>query len=82
MVPVEKRCGHCHQVKPRSDFSSSRSEADGLFNWCKVCHSSVRRARYLEVRDENLARQRERYARAKQRRQQMSMPTAEASSPG
>ena len=34
-----KRCGHCHEIKPFSDFhkSSTRAKYDGLTVWCKLC---------------------------------------------
>lgn len=32
-----KRCSHCHQVKPVSEFNKNRSTKDGLHHQCKEC---------------------------------------------
>jgi len=39
-----KRCSHCHQLKPLSEFVRHKSSPDGRFCYCRECHTN--RARY------------------------------------
>ena len=39
-----KRCSHCHQLKPLSEFVRHKSSPDGRFCYCRGCHTD--RARY------------------------------------
>lgn len=32
-----KRCGHCNQVKPVSEFNKQKSTINGYYCWCKQC---------------------------------------------
>lgn len=44
-IPPSKICGRCEQELPASAFSRNRQSADGLQNWCTVCHREYRRER-------------------------------------
>lgn len=33
----EKRCSHCKEVKPLSEFTKDRRNKDGLNNYCRAC---------------------------------------------
>lgn len=56
LVPAveHKRCYKCQEEKPASDFWASRTTADGLYWYCKVCElaraASRRRAAGQEKR--------------------------------
>lgn len=39
MTAVTKTCGKCGACKPRAEFYTSNSNADGLMGACKVCHA-------------------------------------------
>lgn len=59
-----KRCSHCGQILPLSEFSRSKTSANGYRSWCKRCinterNSDVNRRRckeYYESRGRELAR--------------------------
>ena len=40
-----RRCSSCGVTKPRTDFGSRRSAADGLYRQCKTCINESNRAR-------------------------------------
>ncbi|MGZ9930008.1 endonuclease VII domain-containing protein [Streptomyces sp. NC-S4] len=40
-----KRCSRCKQDKPRGDFASNRSAADGLQAYCRECWAEYYKAR-------------------------------------
>lgn len=33
----EKRCSHCKEIKPLSEFTKDRRNKDGLNNYCRAC---------------------------------------------
>ena len=33
-----KRCSHCKQIKPISEFNKNHSQKDGYSHRCKICH--------------------------------------------
>lgn len=35
--PKMKKCSHCNQIKPRSEFYRDKYAKDGLQHWCKDC---------------------------------------------
>lgn len=39
MEVTEKRCTHCHKMKPASSYSKRKTSPDGLQLWCKQCQS-------------------------------------------
>ena len=39
-----KRCSHCKQILPLSEFHKNRSYRDGLQYWCKVCNNQTQAA--------------------------------------
>ena len=41
-----KHCVRCRIPKPESDFSVSKLNSDGLYSYCKACHSRAGRERY------------------------------------
>src|SRR5690606_37318735 len=38
VLPTEKRCTKCREVKPAADFWRNRATKDGLQSQCKACH--------------------------------------------
>lgn len=34
---IEKKCPHCGEIKPTSEFGVNRTRKDGLAGYCKVC---------------------------------------------
>lgn len=60
-----KRCGHCREVKPRSEFHRSRKTKDGLQGRCKVCQGPSEEHRERSRR--NYAANRERYRKTRAR---------------
>jgi hypothetical protein len=59
-----KRCTHCHEPKPLSEFPPNRRTRDRLSSWCRSCHRDATRAwrsRHLEYdREYRRRRKRER----------------------
>lgn len=54
-----KRCGHCKETKPLSEFTKDRRNKDGLNNYCRACkklyndaqkeyHAERRKMRYIK----------------------------------
>lgn len=43
---MKKRCLRCCRTKKRVYFSNCRARADGLQDWCKLCHSKHKKALY------------------------------------
>jgi hypothetical protein len=41
-----KRCPHCEEVKPSSQFGKHKGRKDGLQAQCKPCRASYRKKRY------------------------------------
>ena len=39
-----KRCSHCKEIKPTSEFHKNRSTSDGLSGWCKSCNIATAKA--------------------------------------
>lgn len=35
-----KRCGRCHEIKPKVEFGAARQRVDGLKPFCKICHNA------------------------------------------
>jgi hypothetical protein len=35
-----KRCVKCGEIKPASEFHTSKTSSDGLKSWCKPCHNA------------------------------------------
>ena len=56
-----KRCRHCGQQKPASEFRRNSRCRDGLSSWCSECHRQAVRDWRLRNREAEKARQRERY---------------------
>lgn len=51
-----KRCTKCRHIKPHAMFSpDTRRSPDGLFSWCKSCHSAHSRDYYSEHQEERAA---------------------------
>lgn len=38
-----KRCSHCHQLKPLSEFVRRKSSPDGRDYYCRECHNAKAR---------------------------------------
>lgn len=36
-----KRCGHCHKIKPVTEFQKNRSTYDGLQTYCRECQNAA-----------------------------------------
>lgn len=47
----EKRCSNCKESKILStdNFPRNKSSRDGFSHWCKMCHSSHRKAKKMVV---------------------------------
>ena len=43
-----KRCTHCNQEKPLTDFNKNKGRSDGLNSYCRSCHNAHCRTYYLE----------------------------------
>jgi hypothetical protein len=46
-----KKCGHCEEIKPVSEYTPSKMSYTGLSSWCKECdkeHAKQRWAAYKE----------------------------------
>lgn len=41
LVPAEKCCGGCGQIKPAADFYPDRRRRDGLHANCRACHRAL-----------------------------------------
>ena len=41
LIPGQKTCPKCSQVKPSSQFYKNRANSDGLASYCTVCQSAV-----------------------------------------
>lgn len=39
-----KTCAKCNEEKPIVDFARSKNKSDGLWNYCKPCHSIMRKS--------------------------------------
>jgi hypothetical protein len=52
----EKYCPKCKQHKKPAEFNKDAGRKDGLYLWCKVCHSSYTSARQKENYDPGKAR--------------------------
>lgn len=37
---LNKKCSHCKEIKPTSEFFKDKSNKDGLYDNCKSCHSA------------------------------------------
>lgn len=37
-----KRCGHCKNIKPLTEFILCRQNKDGLDGWCKACRKAYK----------------------------------------
>lgn len=53
-----KRCRHCDEVKPLSEFSTHKGSPDGYHWWCKECNRAAARARYAKAPETQRARSR------------------------
>lgn len=60
--PSPKRCGECRQTRPRSDFSTAPTHADGLYPLCRRCtndrdanRSAQKRGNWVEHVDRHRA---------------------------
>lgn len=38
--PKMKKCSHCNQIKPQSEFYRDKYAKDGFQYWCKDCHQN------------------------------------------
>ncbi len=52
---TDKICGKCQKLRPRVDFWSSRSRADGLDNKCITCERKRSTLKNAKVRERRLA---------------------------
>jgi 5-methylcytosine-specific restriction endonuclease McrA len=50
--PAKKRCADCRLDRPREDFSTSPSAADGLRGYCRSCWSAREAARKAKKRSQ------------------------------
>ena len=41
IIPGQKTCPKCSQMKPSSQFYKNRANSDGLASYCTVCQSAV-----------------------------------------
>lgn len=48
MEQEPKTCARCRQNKDRSEFTKHRRKSDGLYDYCRLCVSEIRRGRYAE----------------------------------
>ena len=53
-----KRCNHCRQEKPVSDFYRNRHAKDGLQGCCKPCSAAHNRASHVRLKDARNAQRR------------------------
>jgi hypothetical protein len=65
MEDATKKCHHCHEIKPHSDFNKCRTGMQGLHNHCRACQKEVRREWYLKNRDSELKKA-EQYSKSPQ----------------
>ncbi len=56
---TEKKCGHCANVKPLSEFVKDKSRSDGLGVYCAECFRSLNNAAYNERKEQQSASRRE-----------------------
>ena len=47
---TSKKCSHCNQEKPASEFSRSSYQRTGLRSWCKECSSKSKKQAKAEGR--------------------------------
>ena len=60
-----KRCGHCGETKPLTDFNRNSATRDGFQASCKVCMRAYQAAHYGRNRDRHIARVRQDNVRRK-----------------
>lgn len=51
-----KRCSHCRDVMPLSEFNCDRTQKDGMVVWCRKCRSKRASEYYIENRESILAK--------------------------
>ena len=50
MLPEEKRCSKCGEVKPLTEFRKDSKRGDGHGSWCRACKNASDRARYRRMK--------------------------------
>ena len=40
VVPAEKRCPRCQQIRPATEWGLNRARPDGLQTYCKICRDA------------------------------------------
>ena len=58
-----KRCKHCHQFKPITDFRATNNKIDGLRSECRICGKTYKKRWAKENRDKHLLALQRRSAR-------------------
>jgi hypothetical protein len=56
-----KRCRHCREYKPATDFPQDIMVSDGLSSWCRSCHNEATRAWRARKKAEYLRSKEERH---------------------
>lgn len=54
---TEKRCCHCHEIKPISDFNKHSKNKDGYQSWCKSCFSEFKKEYSEKIKEKHKKRQ-------------------------
>lgn len=63
VIPEEKECRKCGEVKPAAEFNKDSHRTDGLYAYCKVCKSENDRA-YREKNKEKISAKDKKYRAA------------------
>ena len=56
---AEKRCCHCHEIKPISNFSKNNQNKDGYQARCKSCALEYQKERSEKAKEKRKKRQEE-----------------------
>ena len=67
-----KKCNHCEQYKPASEFCRDKSKQDGLMPTCKVCKQQ-RDKQYSEQNKEKIIQQQRQYRQEHKKEKQQYM---------
>ena len=58
---LTKKCSHCHEIKPITEYYKRKSKKDGYEYQCKKCESTRRIKRYNKYKEKELDYQHKRY---------------------
>jgi hypothetical protein len=56
-----KKCGHCKEILPLTNFHACKREKDGKQQWCKSCRKSWKREERLEYFKERYHADKDKY---------------------